>query len=386
MSTPPSDTAPAKETLDFLTEPEEKVELVEEKQEEEVVELEEPEEDELEEILAETEPPDEEKLELTTPVRRKEILAKYPTLFKDFPYLEKAYYREQQYTEILPSLDDAKLAVEKAQTLDNFEKELLSGSPESILKAVKENDTEAYNKLVDNYLPSLAKVDQQAFHHVVGNVIKQTIIGMYQESKNTQNEALANAAIVLNQFVFGTSTFAPPSQLAKPESPEKSEVQTERMKFIQERFETVRDDLATKTTNTLKATIEQNIDPRDSMTDYVKRNAARDALETLNDLIDKDTRFRTILDKLWEKAFQSNFNKDSIDRIRSAYFSKAKTLLPTVIKKARNDALRGLGKRTEVDETDRKGPIPPSKTTAPVKSSQKSIPSGMRTIDFFMQD
>jgi len=383
MSTPPSDTAPAKETLDFLTEPEEKVELVEEKQEEEVVELEEPEEDELEEILAETEPPDEEKLELTTPVRRKEILAKYPTLFKDFPYLEKAYYREQQYTEILPSLDDAKLAVEKAQTLDNFEKELLTGSPESILKAVKENDTEAYNKLVDNYLPSLAKVDQQAFHHVVGNVIKQTIIGMYQESKNTQNEALANAAIVLNQFVFGTSTFAPPSQLAKPESPEKSEVQTERMKFIQERFETVRDDLATKTTNTLKATIEQNIDPRDSMTDYVRRNAARDALETLNDLIDKDTRFRTILDKLWEKAFQSNFNKDSIDRIRSAYFSKAKTLLPTVIKQARNSALKGLGKQT--DSVDRRGPIPPGKTTTQGSRSPQ-LKSGMSTLDFFMQD
>ena len=36
-----------------------------------------------------------------TPVRRKEILAKYPKLFKDFPYLEKAYYREQQFTEVL---------------------------------------------------------------------------------------------------------------------------------------------------------------------------------------------------------------------------------------------------------------------------------------------
>jgi len=260
---------------------------------------------------------------------------------------------------------------------------LLGGSAESILKAVKENNQDAYNKLVDNYLPSLAKVDQQAFHHVVGNVIKQTIIGMYQESRTTQNDALANAAVILNQFVFGTSNFAPPSQLAKPESPDKSELQSERQKFIQERFETTRDDLATKVANTLKATIEQNIDPRESMTDYVKKNASRDAMEQLNSLIDKDTRFRAILDKLWEKAFQSNFSKDSVDKIRSAYFSKAKTLLPTVIKQARNSALKGLGKQT--DSVDRRGPIPPGKTTTQGSRSPQ-LKSGMSTLDFFMQD
>jgi hypothetical protein len=384
MSEPLNDaptTEKALETLDVLSQVEPEVEETEEVK---LVEEETESEPEIElETEEETEKPDEEELELTTPVRRKEILQKYPNLFKDFPYLEKAYYREQQYTEILPSLDDAKVAVEKAETLDNFEKELLGGSAESILKAVKENNQDAYNKLVDNYLPSLAKVDQQAFHHVVGNVIKQTIIGMYQESRTTQNDALANAAVILNQFVFGTSNFAPPSQLAKPESPDKSELQSERQKFIQERFETTRDDLATKVANTLKATIEQNIDPRESMTDYVKKNASRDAMEQLNSLIDKDTRFRAILDKLWEKAFQSNFSKDSVDKIRSAYFSKAKTLLPTVIKQARNSALKGLGKQT--DSVDRRGPIPPGKTTTQGSRSPQ-LKSGMSTLDFFMQD
>ena len=48
--------------------------------------------DELKDIEEELKGPKEEDLELTTPVRRREILAKYPKLFKDFPYLEKAYY------------------------------------------------------------------------------------------------------------------------------------------------------------------------------------------------------------------------------------------------------------------------------------------------------
>jgi hypothetical protein len=363
-------------------------EVLEEKESEEK----EPEEDdEIKAIEEELEEPDEEKLELTTPVRRREILSKYPNLFKDFPYLEKAYYREQQYTEILPSIDDAKVAVEKAQTLDNFEKELMNGSTESIIKAVKENDSQAFSKIVDDYLPTLARVDQQAFHHVIGNVIKHTIMSMVNESKTNGNEALGSAAVLLNQFVFGTSNFIPPNQLSKPDDtkPEKDKLERERQDFVRQRFESVRDDLSTRVNNALKSTIEQHIDPKSSMTDYIKKNASREAMETLASLIDRDTRFRVILDKLWEKAFQSNFNKDSVDRIRSAYFSKAKTLLPSVIKKARNDALRGLGKKSSnEEESDRKGPLPVGKTTAPRGkiSSPKQIPAGMRTIDFFMQD
>src|SRR5215510_11268328 len=57
-------------------------------------------EDELEAELEEDQKDLDENLELALPVRRKEILAKYPDIFKDFPYLEKAYYREQAYAEV----------------------------------------------------------------------------------------------------------------------------------------------------------------------------------------------------------------------------------------------------------------------------------------------
>ena len=95
-----------------------------EEKEEEVDELK-----ELEEELERKAKPDEdEDLEdLVTPARRKDILAKYPALFKDFPYLEKAYYRDQQFTELLPTIADAKAAVEKAEILDRTEQLVMSG-------------------------------------------------------------------------------------------------------------------------------------------------------------------------------------------------------------------------------------------------------------------
>jgi len=351
--------------------------------------------DELDELEQELKGPTDEQLELVTPVRRKEILNKYPNLFKDFPYLEKAYYREQQFTELLPTIDDAKTAVAKAQTLDNFEADLMKGNTETILKALKKENNEGFNKLVDDYLPTLARVDERAYYHVLGNLTKHTIVAMVQEARRSNNEVLQSAASILNQFVFGSTDFKPPVNLSKssPEEQKSDDKVSEREQaLIRKQFDSVHGELNTKVNNTLKNTIDAHIDPKGSMSDYVRRNAARDALTSLNDLISKDTRFKALTDKLWEKAFESDFSKETTDRIRSAFLSKAKTLLPSVIKKARNEALRGTGRHVKDDDnqsettSNNRGPIaagrPRSQQPSGKISSGKDIPKGMSTLDF----
>jgi len=354
--------------------------------------------DELKEIEEELEGPKEEDLELTTPVRRKEILAKYPKLFKDFPYLEKAYYREQQFTETFPTINDAKVAAEKSRILDGVESQVMNGDISTVLQAAKNENQEAFYKIADNYLPTLKKVDQQAYYHVLGNVIKDTIITMVKEGRNLgeQGAPLTAAANVLNQFVFGSQTFTPPKGLSRPVNPDE---QSRRQQFQQEEqnrfrgaFESTRDDLQTKADNVLKSTISQHIDPKGSMTDYVKGHAVKEAHETLENLIAKDRNFRGLLDRLWEKAYERRFDKESTDRIKSAYLSKAKTLLPSVIKTARNNALKGLGRssRDEVLElTPKKSPTATGKSTAPSSGKIRKasdIPKNMSTLDVLMGD
>lgn len=351
-------------------------------------------EDELLEIEQELEGPTDEQLELVTPVRRKEILSKYPNLFKEFPYLEKAYYREQQFTELLPTIDDARKAVEAKQVLERFERDVMSGNTELLLKSVKDTSPKGFAKIVDDYLPTLARVDEKAYFHVLGNVTKHTIVAMVREGRRSGNEALQSAAQLLNQFVFGTSEFQPPSSLSKvePEVENKSkELEEREQQFIKQQFETAVGELNTRINNTLKNTVEANIDPKKSMTDYVRRNASREAMEMLEIMINKDSRFIALKDKLWDAAFQENFSKASVDRIKSAYLSRAKTLLPTVIKKARIDALKGLGRRSDEEETPNKSPIPVGKPHSQDGKSGKiskaaDIPKGMRTLDFLMQD
>lgn len=367
----------------------------------ETEEEEEPEElDELEELEHEIEEPSEEQLELVTPVRRREILKKYPNVFKDFPYLEKAYYREQQFTELLPTIADAKVAVEKSEILDRFEGDVMKGNTENILKAVRTTDPDAFARIVDDYLPTLARVDQQAYFHLLGNVSKHTIYAMAQEATKTGDTALRDAAQLLNKFVFGTVDWKPPTNLSREEKPEENtrekELSQREQGFIRQQFETSVNDLNTRVNNTLRNTIEANIDPKESMTEYVRGKASRDAIETLENLINQDTRFKVLVDKLWEAAYKSNFTRESVDRIRSAYVSKAKTLLPSVIKKARNEALRGIGKRVRDDsdgeDTTRKGPVTPGRPRSQSSSSSGKvtkageIPKGMSTLEFLNQE
>lgn len=355
------------------------------------------EDDELKELedSIKDEEVDEDKLELATPVRRSEILKEYPDLFKKFPYLEKAYYREQQFTEVFPTVDDAKEAQSKAETFDKLEADLFDGNTELMLKAVKDNDPNAFSKIADNYLSSLANVDKTAYHHVISNITKHTIQAMVDEAGGMDEESgnkLKIAAQILNQFVFGSSKFTAPTKLSKDEVKDdnKDKLDNERKEFAQQKFDDAVETLNTRVNNSVKSTIEANLDPKKSMTDFVRKHATNEALDEVSKLLDRDTRFKAVIDKLWEKAARNNYKKDLLEDIRNAYMSRAKTVLPTVIKTARNNALKGMGKRVSEDDGDKKGPITRRSTTSSTNDSGKDkdtkVPRNMSNLDFMMAD
>lgn len=302
----------------------------------------------------------EDEIEINAPPKKKEILAKYPNFLKEFPFFEKMMYRDRQYTELFGSFDDARDVAERAQILDHFEGDLMKGNTETILKQVKETDKKAFDKLVDNYLPTLARVDKEAYFEVVGNIGKHLIAELVKEGKslgvdeNSKDAAAAlrNAALTLNQFLFGTSTYSPPQQRVAKADEKDEELEQERTQYVRERFEDSRNELQTKVDNTLRATINDYIDRDSQMTGYVKKNAVRDALTMLHTAIGNDPAFRKNLDRLWESAFSSRFDRNSLDRIRSTYLGKAKNMLPAIIKKARAEALKDQtpSSRKERDE------------------------------------
>jgi hypothetical protein len=371
--------------------PKEEVEDKEEKDDE--LELIEPEE-EVEKLDLK----EDSELEIDAPPRKKEILAKYPELFKTFPFLEKMLYRDRQYSELFGSFDDAKEIAERSESFDQFESQLLSGDTEQILREVKDTDEKAFNLIVDEYLPTLWKVDKEAYKHVTGNLSKRLIMEMVQEANDTDNADLKQAALLVNQFVFGTAKFSAPSRLVdKQSTTENDEVVQERQSLLRERFESARDDLQSQVDNTLRATISDYIDPKGKMTAYVKKNAVADAMRILTDAVADDPSVSKNLNNLWRAASTSKFSdRNALGKIKSFYLSKAKGNLKNAILKARAEALKDLPQHNQRETDDeeiesetnsRRQPrnIPPGRPRQE-KGKNDGPRKGESVTDFFMRD
>ncbi len=380
--------------LDDTDEGEEKTPTVRKGKEEPEEAKEETLEDELEEELKDKIDDDEAIID----VPRKAVLAKYPNLFKEFPHLDQAVYRERKYAELLPTLADAKNAVDKAEQLDSLSEELASGNTVSVLKDIKENDPEVFHQVVDNYLDNLKSVDQAAYFHVLGNVIKHAVLAMV----NSGDEDNKIAAGLLNKFIFNSDKLQEPTRLStKTDVKDEREAKIEQREkeFFEKQLNTHVNGVNTRIHNIVTSAIDKNIDPRGNMNDFTKQTAVEKCSVELQKAIGTDTRFQSVLDKLWKKAAENNFNQESLDRIRSAYWSKAKGLLPDIIRKTRNTALKGLGTKSP---NERNGnPLPVGKpsssrqnqnNSAPRSSGSsdrdkaKAIPKGTKSIDFLMRD
>jgi hypothetical protein len=330
-------------------------------------------------------------IDVAAPPRKREILAKYPDIFKTFPFLEKMLYRDKRYSELFGSFDDAEEAAEQVQSFKEFEGQLLAGDTATILGEIKESDPKAFDKIVDNYLPTLYKVDKDAYFHVINGYTKRIIVEMATEGKKLQNDDLIAAAALINQFFFQSTEFTPHKPRTTQEKDSaKEEVEKERLDFVKERFETARDDMQTRVDNKLRATINEYIDPRGNMSSYVKKNAIADAMSNLQELMGDDASMVKSMDNLWRSSFESKFSKDSLTRIESFYLGRAKRLLKSAIIKARTEALKDATpsrKSREDDEEEaprKRGIIPAGRPSRP--KAETGMKKGESVAEFFSRD
>jgi hypothetical protein len=297
-------------------------------------------------------------IDIRPALTKKDLLAAYPDILKKFPQLERTIYRERQFSELFPTINDAKQIIERAETLDNAESQLMSGDVSAILDSVRQNDREAFLRIVDNFLPTIDKLDRGTYLHLVGNLGKQFIKQMSAEATrfgkdSNQGKLLSQTAIVMHQMLFGNSEWSEPTPLAKPISEEQKKNNEREKEIMQNRFVEVQSDLNDRVTNAIKATVMQYIDPKESMSPYVRDKAIDDVGIKLQNLIDSDEQFKNKLDALWEQVFQSNFSRASQEKVKAAFFAKAQVHLPDIIKSVRAAALAGMGRQVSRAKPDK---------------------------------
>lgn len=325
--------------------------------EEEVKEEKKEEVDELAELELDLKEPTDDDLELKVPVQRRELAKDYPGIFKKHPGLESTIYRERAYTELLPTINDAKEALGALNTLERFEADLKQGKTVDIMKAVLADDPNAFGKLADNYLDNLAAVDERAFHHVVGNMTKRLVKEMFAFAESDKNEDVAAAATILYKFMFNSTKWEGEKKLSSDVKDDS--LTNERNKFLNEKksFEESKskeqtEKVMTSITNQMKGTIEKSIDTKNRMTSFVKSKAVDEIMLRADDLIKKDTRFQAIMKLAWDKAKKEGYSESSLQRIRSTYFNKYNGIVVPIAKAVKSEALKGTTVRLKSSEKE----------------------------------
>lgn len=317
------------------------------------------EEDEAKEPKLEIKDEDDD-LELANIPKRAELKAAYPDIFKKFPALDNVIQREKQYSDLFPSLSEARAVKETVDRLQGFESELLSGDLEGTLKSVKTADENAFNRMTDQYIATLFKVDKTAHLKLTNNIFKgvlKAVSDNYKDAeKDSNEEQFLIAARILHKALYGTANITGPDIAAveKKDDPEKAKLETEKKQFEQTKLQDAVRSVTTVVYSSIERAVTDQIDPRNILPPYLKETLIRDVLNTLDKDMKSDRRFRDFIDRKWKAAQEVSYSDESKKAIRKALLEKARTLLPSIIRSKKAAALKGLTlKKRDIEEDEK---------------------------------
>jgi hypothetical protein len=135
-----------------------------------------------------------------------QIKEKFPDFFKQFPTLKDAFFREKQFSEIFHTPQEAREASEVVSEYETLRSDILEGTGETLLPALKESDS--LGKFSKNFLPNLYKVDKDLHWQTVLPIIEDIVRIAYSDGDKNNNENLKWGAYYVAQHILGDSAIA----------------------------------------------------------------------------------------------------------------------------------------------------------------------------------
>jgi hypothetical protein len=320
----------------------------EEGEPEEVEEVEEPEEVEPE--AEEVEKPVEAKTgdKKVVPLHRrptpKEITEKYPNFFKEFPDMRHAMFREQEYSSLFPTVDDAKEASSNAESFKHFSQLAMSGKVEDFkefLSGVAE--AKGLEPMAANFLPALYNTNRDMYFKVTTPIVASMLRYAYKQGTAQNNNDLKNAALHIANAVLGDMNFATGDKMPEAIIPEKKvdpELDKERKTFYQERYNTNRSEIQGTASQRLRNDIRKGLDPNGVFNEFTTNLLVNKVVEELGVKLGANERHMRAMNSMWKHAYEAGFAGNWKDRILSAYLSAARAEMPAIRAAIRAEALK----------------------------------------------
>ena len=274
----------------------------------------------------------------------RQLVAKYPKIFKDFPGLRNTFFRERDYSKLFPTVEDARESYEQLNRLKAGEQRISAADPGDFIDLLGEYDVTKQRRFINDFLPALLQKSKPAFQAVTEPVIKHMIRSAYNDAKRNGNNNLMNSALNVHEWMFGDDQVdAPPKSNLAPRQnepdPEKERLYRENQEILRGQHQNFVDTILTDSSKSITNIVQKNL-PED-VSPFLGRSITRDVMDELANVLRDDPAHRSNMERLLKQAAQNRYSSEWKDRVKSAYLSRAKLALPTIIKKVRSAALKG---------------------------------------------
>jgi uncharacterized protein YihD (DUF1040 family) len=291
----------------------------------------------------------------------KDIIKKIPEaekVFKEFPQLRDAYYREAKFSQLFSTVEDAEVASTKAESLDAINELVMGGSSKEVLESIRKESPESFKKFASNFLPTLASIDDGVFTEIAMPVVNTVIRNLARMGEKNKDNNMISAAKIMAHYLHGSYEIpeAEAKRNADPElEKERKKLQDERNELNTTKYREFEGGVHTRTSKQLNKLITEGLDTTNSLSDFTKSKIIEEVIDRVGSEIQNDAQFQNQLNKLWKTAQQSGFKGDAADRIIIAYLSRAKRLIPNIRAKVKTEALGGSKRRsTNSSDTTRR--------------------------------
>lgn len=316
--------------------PEEEVkeeETEEETPEEETDEQAEGEEEEEEKVEEEDET-DETDEELENDSVYQQLKKRDPKILKEIPELRSVIFREQKYTELFPSIEEAKTAREQAEVFSNYERDMMSGNSENLLEALNKSDKKSLEAFVANFIPTVEKQSKDLYLGMIYPEFKK----MLRAALKSEDERLITSAKNLNWFVFGDTNVDADAGLKPAKKDDRDEEISKREQAMEERLHrSFAEDVGTTADKRLRGIARSAFKDSD-MSALLQNSLTDEIVRRVDKLITQDARHMGNINHLWVQARRAGFTTEWKDRIISAYLSRAKVLTPKIRQQVLSEA------------------------------------------------
>ena len=305
-------------------------------------------EKEDEELEKEEEEEKEEEIDETTYQQLKKV---DKDIFKKVPELRSVIFREQEYTKVFPSVEDAKQAQEAAEIFAGYQNDLTEGNSGPLLEALEKVDKKSLESFVANFIPTVEKQSKDLYLGMLYPEFKK----LFRAAIKSGDDRLVKSAENLNWFIFGDTDVRSDVGLKPKQRDERDEEFSKKEREFEERqYNSFRSDVVKTGESRTKAIIRSAFKDSD-MSELLQKSLTNEIFTRVAGIITKDARHMGNVNNLWQQAKRAGFTSEWKDRILSAYLSRAKLLIPKYRQQVLSEAK--VSAKTRSEETNEKKPI-----------------------------